>query len=155
MLRRIPTHTPASSPPLGQAGCFSSPTANCGGRSGYVGQPVAGGTYRCCPNRGLDPTVDIALTTASQILSRNDPGVGETEQLIRRIIMAPPAPWSGRIPGAGPTVAKVSDINPFLRPIAYVSENPVTTVLGLVAVPLIAFLLGRATARPAPRAQTT
>jgi hypothetical protein len=94
--------------------------------------------------------VDIALTTAGQILSQNDPGALETVGLVRRIMVAPPPFWAGAVSaavkGKGKGIAKVSDVNPYLKVGAVLAENQTATVLGVLAIPVIAFLLGRATA---------
>jgi len=153
MLRRLASasHQP---PPLGQAGCYASATAQC--RQGYAPSTGTDGGYVCCPVQRLDPLVDIGLTTAGQILSQNDKGAPETMALIRRIIVAPPPPWSGWFgnPGAKkPAFSKLSDLNGTLSAVAYARENPWTIPLAALGTLAAVFFIGRATA-PKPRPAT-
>lgn len=93
------------------------------------------------PYRPLDPTVDLALTAAGQGLAvAGDPGAPETAALIRRILVAQGF-------GTQTTASKVSDLNPTLKFVATVRENPIVSVLGAVAIPVLAFMLGRSSAR--------
>lgn len=97
----------------------------------------------------LDPTVDLALTIAGHTLAQNgDPGAIESANLVKRIIAAPPPPWSGLIPETkGPSIRRVSDLNGALRTVAFVRENPLVLPLSIIGILALAFFAGRATAR--------
>lgn len=94
--------------------------------------------------RKLDPVVDIALTTAGRILSESDPRSVQTTDLIRRIIVAPPLPWSTG--ESSKKIARVSDLNPILEKVAVLRENPVAVPLAAIALLIGSFFLGRVTA---------
>lgn len=98
--------------------------------------------------RELDPYVDIGLNAAGQVLAQNDPGAPETMRLIRRIIVAPPPPWSGWFtPSKGPAISRVSDLNPTLEKVAYIREHPVLVPAAIGLALAGVFALGRASAR--------
>lgn len=92
----------------------------------------------------LDPVVDLSLTSAGQILSRNDPGAPRTMNLIKRIIVAGPI-----LPGAQSpsSIRKVSDLNPTLEKIVFARENPLVIGAGILGILGLTFALGRMTAR--------
>ena len=96
------------------------------------------------PAQSLNPVLYAALESAGVVLSQTDPGAPQTIQYIERIIAAPPMFSSSASAGGPAGPAKLSDIDSVLRPIVFVRENPVVTLLGLVAIPMVVFFVGRA-----------
>lgn len=94
--------------------------------------------------RPIEPLLDTALKAAEITLATTDPKVHETFGYVRRIVGAQPL--------FGPAAkkkepGKLSDLNPVLSKATKALENPVYVVLALLAVPVIAFALGRVSKR--------
>jgi len=96
--------------------------------------------------RTIDPGIYFALRTAGEVLrSQGDPGAPQTAELIRRNIEAPGFPSIfGKPKGK---VARVSDLNSTLETVALAREHPYSTIATIIGVPVLAFLLGRATGK--------
>lgn len=92
--------------------------------------------------QAIDPLLHIGLQTAGQVLARSDPGAPETFQLLERIIVAPGFPSYGQQP-TGPTIQRVSDLNPTLGLIAWTRENSILATILALSIPAFIFLLGR------------
>lgn len=92
------------------------------------------------PSRPIDPLLKAGLDTAGVLLARSDPGAPETFNLIERIIIAPPL-FPGK--GGGVAISRLSDVNPYLRVTATALEHPILVVLGVLSVPVIAYMLGK------------
>lgn len=90
----------------------------------------------------IDPQVYFALRAAGEVLRANgDPNAPQTAELIRRNIEAPGFPSFGTRKSS---VGKVSSLNPVLEFVATVREHPYATIATVIAIPTVAFLLGRA-----------
>lgn len=96
--------------------------------------------------RQLDPMIRLGLDATVAVLAPSDPEIRDTARYIERIVVAPPLFPSAGAPGRV-GISKVSDVNPYLAVVANVREHQVLTLLGLLAIPLVSFLLGRASAR--------
>jgi len=95
----------------------------------------------------IDPQIYLELRAAGEALRlQGDPGAPTTVELIRRNIEAPGFPTL--TPGTpSSTTGRISDLNSTLQTIAIIRENPYPTIAAVIAVPLIAYLLGRASRR--------
>lgn len=98
----------------------------------------------------LDPKLEIALSTLSSVLSKDDPGAPLSIRLIHDVIAAPGTTlFSGSQQPGQQKVAKLSDLNPLLSTIRDVRYSPVLSTM--VEHPYIsalvflggAFMLGR------------
>lgn len=94
----------------------------------------------------IDPKVYNELQIAGNALKlQGDPNALQTVELIKRNIEAPGFPFGGS--PANPTSGNISDLNPSLQTIAVIRENPYPVMAAVIAIPLLAFLLGRASRR--------
>lgn len=95
----------------------------------------------------IDPQIYLALKAAGEALRlQGDPGAPYTAELIKRNIEAPGFPTL--TPGTpSSTTGRISDLNSSLQTLAIIRENPYPSIAAIVAIPVIAFLLGRASRR--------
>jgi len=101
------------------------------------------------PYHPIDPTVYYALRTAGAALSASgDPGAQDTVELIRRNIEAQGFPWEWATSGVTQgTPGRVSNVNSTLSLLATMRENPIVSTAGLVLIPVLAYMLGKKSAK--------